>query len=137
MGSISMQENQITGEEPNNEVKIAESLIEKFEFLSVNQALQNTPKFSESQVDNLIVGMQENDKRIHDYHTSKLEKEHEINKKKHNLIILIFIAYLVSTLIILLFKDAYFDKWLTFTIGLIGGTGISKWLGNNSKTNQE
>ena len=130
MSNIDKQENQIPNNPSVDDLSVTERFFEKMEFMAVNSAMQNLPKFSETQIDNLIEGFQENDKRVYDYHASKLEKEHELKKKSHNMVIYILLVISVITLSILFFKDVYLDKWLSFIIGLIGGTGINKWFSN-------
>lgn len=120
-----------------NESKLMESLFEKTELFAVNAAMQNTPKFSESQVDSLITGMQDSEKRLYDYNTAILANDHELNKKDHHLKMYLLLAIVLLTLSILFFKDTYLDKWLSFIIGIAGGTGISKLFERNPKSNKE
>lgn len=91
---------------------------------------------SPEQIDKMLKSADEAAKRKHEFEMAQLNANKQLEKdrisgeqiekktRKYSILILIS-AFLLVTLIILIFKDEFVDKWFTLIIGLIGGSGLT------------
>lgn len=91
---------------------------------------------SDAQKSEMIVLMNKTEDNAFKFHTKKLDTFEKIETLKiksttsgHKTYRIIFIcalfAALVVTLIILIWKDTFFQTWMAFLTGLMGGAGLS------------
>lgn len=131
--SLLSKENQIVQETLEEFLMFEKSHNDFSDFLS---------KLDKDQVDQVLKAASDSDKRHFDYAMAKLKADQELEKDRisgqqldkitrRNALMLIIGFIVVTTLVILLFKDTYFDKWLTFVIGLLGGSGMTALFNKN------
>ena len=117
------------------------AMLEQFEYFLLQQKGGgegiDISEFTDSQRDKLLEIISQNEGNAFKYHTKRIEAAERIELKRIGAstidrrtrrYIAIFIPsiFLIITLCILFFKDDYFDTWLAFLIGLIGGAGGMK-----------
>lgn len=116
-------------------------MFHQVEMMALSKGNKNSLDFSsmnEKQIDKLIDLMAQNENNAFNYHTKKLETVKEIKLSEHNnssitektdryTILSIIVGTVLISLIILIFKETFFDKWLTFITGMGAGFGLGKF----------
>lgn len=94
-------------------------------------------KFSEKQLDSVLDTVKQNEEHTFQYQIKKLEKESELKKqvieasvidqKTYRFVILgVLSIVFITTMVIIIFAREFFERWLYFLTGILGGFGISK-----------
>lgn len=103
---------------------------------------------NDGQKDKVLEVMQTNEDHAFEYNTQKLQNDKEIKLAKINAgifnhrtnrytFISISAALFIVTVLILFFKESFFNQWITFITGLIGGSLGGYGYAKNSKNNVE
>lgn len=130
-----------------NKSTIVEETIEGF-LMSMQNTNPNSSLLNglnSEQIDKVLKSADDSDKRRHEYDmaelnaSKELEKDRisgqQIEKKTRKIAILSLIsAFVIITLIILIYKERYVQTWFTLVLGLIGGSGLTA-LWNNFENN--
>ncbi len=118
----------------------ADRILQEVEILAFQQGSKsdfNLSNFSDEQIEKLLDILSKNEENAFQFHSKRLEVAKEIELKRiqaantsqftyRYAIVGGLIGIPALTVLILLFKDAYFIPWLTFLTGLAGGMGLSK-----------
>ncbi len=104
-------------------------------------------KFSEKQVDSVLETLKQNEEHTYQYHIKRLESESNIKRqvidasvvdqKTYRYVILGGLAIVfITTMVILIFAREFFEKWLIFLTGILGGFGLGKATSSLNDTKQ-
>ena len=125
-----------------------ERVFEQVEMMALQKGDSlNFNSLSDSQKDKVLTVMQQNEDHAFEYNIKKIDNEKEIKlarisagifnqKTNRYTALVILIVFLIITVIILIFKEAFFIPWLTFLTGLIGGSLGGYGLAKNSKNTE-
>jgi hypothetical protein len=115
-------------------------LVRQVEMLAMQQKKAGDIEFSslsDAHKDKVLDILSKHEDNLSGFHAKRMDKEERvelkyieadtIEQRNQRYIVLSLISFVaIITVLILFLKDVYFEKWVTFLFGLIGGFGIGQ-----------
>jgi hypothetical protein len=125
-----------------------EEVFEQLEMMSVNRGGIDFNNLSDAHRTSMLDVLKQNEDHAYEYHKQKLSNEREIklarikagifSLKTNRIIVIVgFTILAILTMCILFFKDTFFNLWVSFVTGLIGGGGAGYGYGKSKSSKED